>query len=268
VPVEPDVAPKRYQLIDLGRFSPETPVSRDPMKLLLSVAADWLPSLAAGSSIRSSLAELMVAPRRYPAAPAVAGYRTVVERIHEAAESWSMTRQLAHDWSQQNLLVLIACALRFAAQDKPSLTDRCWFFEVAALATRAFLQPDTRRDPPLTLPSMRRISPPDDSRPLVGVATPTPPPSVEREPATRFQLGTPELNGSAKLDVCRRLGDDWRDLADVFQIRPHERSRFPRGEEPREIWDWLELRGRLGELRGALLSINRPDLAQRLDGTT
>ncbi|HEY3607767.1 MAG TPA: SEFIR domain-containing protein [Pseudonocardiaceae bacterium] len=72
--------------------------------------------------------------------------------------------------------------------------------------------------------------------------------------------------GSVKLDVCRRLGDSWRELADVLEIPHHEWRRFPSGWEAAGVWEWLEMRDALGALRGALLRIDRPDLAHLLDG--
>ena len=65
-----------------------------------------------------------------------------------------------------------------------------------------------------------------------------------------------------KLAVIRRLGHDWRDLADALDIPPHTRRRFARGEDPeRAVWEWLEDRAALGRLAGALHSIGRTDLS-------
>ncbi|GIJ48586.1 hypothetical protein Val02_54720 [Virgisporangium aliadipatigenens] len=70
--------------------------------------------------------------------------------------------------------------------------------------------------------------------------------------------------GARKLDFCRRLGGDWRDLADLIDIPAYERARFPAGDEPRAVWDWLERRDRLPELPGLLDRIDRTDLGDRL----
>lgn len=67
---------------------------------------------------------------------------------------------------------------------------------------------------------------------------------------------------TSKLTVCRRLGADWHDLADYFQIPSHERTRFERGREPQGVWEWLEARARLPELREALAYIGRTDLLE------
>ncbi|ETX07918.1 MAG: hypothetical protein ETSY2_08400 [Candidatus Entotheonella gemina] len=64
-----------------------------------------------------------------------------------------------------------------------------------------------------------------------------------------------------KLEFSHRLGDSWRELADVIPIPNHEQRRFERGFEPRAIWDWLEDWQRLSELPEHLRSIGRIDLA-------
>lgn len=67
-----------------------------------------------------------------------------------------------------------------------------------------------------------------------------------------------------KVEFCRRLGDTWKDLADLIGVMRHERARFERGDEARAIWEWLEDRGRLGELGTALHALGREDLAELL----
>ncbi|MER5520806.1 hypothetical protein [Streptomyces sp. NPDC002763] len=128
-----------FQLIDLGRYSSSGPLSLDPMRLLLSVAAEWLPSLVPHSAIRSGLAELMVAPGRCAASPPVVGYLSVARAVHTAAEDGSAQHGDREAWKRQNQLVLVGCALRFFARPDMAPHDRWWFLEVAALATRAFV---------------------------------------------------------------------------------------------------------------------------------
>ncbi len=72
--------------------------------------------------------------------------------------------------------------------------------------------------------------------------------------------------GLLKVEFCGKLGDSWRDLADVLDVRPDQRARFERGDEARGIWEWLEARNRWSELPGALRAIGRPELADALDG--
>jgi len=70
--------------------------------------------------------------------------------------------------------------------------------------------------------------------------------------------------GQIKVEISRRLLYDWPDLADHVGIPAFERVRFGQGEGPRSVWEWLEVRGRLGELPGALVAIGRDDLAALL----
>jgi adenosylhomocysteine nucleosidase len=78
--------------------------------------------------------------------------------------------------------------------------------------------------------------------------------------------GAMAYSGPVKLEVCRRLGDSWTELADLLRIRSDERRRCKHGDEARAIWDWLELRARLTALRPALLRLDRADLVEILDG--
>ncbi|MEM7538036.1 MAG: hypothetical protein AAF639_38050 [Chloroflexota bacterium] len=73
------------------------------------------------------------------------------------------------------------------------------------------------------------------------------------------------LSGKTKYMVCRRLGADWRDLADYFDIPPYQQARFQQGYECQGIWVWLEERQRLYALNDALRFIEREDLARLLE---
>ncbi|MCP5426441.1 MAG: hypothetical protein H6970_15460 [Gammaproteobacteria bacterium] len=82
----------------------------------------------------------------------------------------------------------------------------------------------------------------------------TPP---DRSPATDI--------GRIKLDICRRLGADWQNLADFFEIPPAERERFDKGWEPQRVWEWLERRVELARLAEGLRYIGREDIAELAD---
>ena len=75
---------------------------------------------------------------------------------------------------------------------------------------------------------------------------------------------TVRYSGKTRLSLCRRLGDDWRPLADYLEIPSFDQARFERGDEARTLWSWLENRNRLAELMGALADIGRPDLVELL----
>jgi nucleoside phosphorylase len=72
----------------------------------------------------------------------------------------------------------------------------------------------------------------------------------------------PPPQGTAKIELCRRLGADWEDLADLFYIPPYQRQTFRHGKECQDIWAWLQNRELLHLLPQALRSIGRPDLQE------
>ena len=68
------------------------------------------------------------------------------------------------------------------------------------------------------------------------------------------------FSGKTKIAFCKRLGHDWKPLADYFDIEPAAQARFTVGDEGRDLWVWLEIRNRLAELPDALSGIGRTDL--------
>jgi hypothetical protein len=80
------------------------------------------------------------------------------------------------------------------------------------------------------------------------------------EPADPISYG-----GSIKVRVCGRLVSDWGILADYLMVPEHQRAAFVPGREPQGVWDWLEQRHRLADLREALAAIQRDDLVRELD---
>lgn len=65
----------------------------------------------------------------------------------------------------------------------------------------------------------------------------------------------------ARLKFQQRLGPSWEELAVLLGIEAYVSERFPKGREASGIWRWLEDRQRLAELPGALIHIDRTDLA-------
>jgi nucleoside phosphorylase len=79
-------------------------------------------------------------------------------------------------------------------------------------------------------------------------------------PALTGETATPQV-ASVKDEVIRRLHYDWQDLADLFGVPSVYLHQLVTGDEPRGLWEWLENRGRLAELPGALDELGRADLA-------
>lgn len=95
---------------------------------------------------------------------------------------------------------------------------------------------------------LQRLTPPSQTAATQATMTPSP---VQYPPG-------------AKLTFIQRLNTSWRDTCDALDIPVHERNRFPAGDEARAIWEWLEVRSRLGDLAPALTAIGRQDLAEGL----
>jgi nucleoside phosphorylase len=92
---------------------------------------------------------------------------------------------------------------------------------------------------------------------LTGLLTP----AAASPPAARPTGAVP---GPVKNQVVHRLTYDWQDLADFLGIPSPQVRRFRAGDEPYEVWAWLESRARLADLPDALAAIDRGDLADLL----
>jgi hypothetical protein len=68
------------------------------------------------------------------------------------------------------------------------------------------------------------------------------------------------FTGPQKLAFARRLGNNWQDLADYFDLPVDQRHSFVPGREPQGVWEWLEAHQRLPELLDALRYIDRTDI--------
>jgi hypothetical protein len=65
-------------------------------------------------------------------------------------------------------------------------------------------------------------------------------------PARAGRTGPVPVPGQAKLTVIRKLLGDWNDLADRLGLEQYDKFRFTAGNQPRELWEWLERRDQLG----------------------
>ncbi|KUL26823.1 hypothetical protein ADL15_37205 [Actinoplanes awajinensis subsp. mycoplanecinus] len=151
VPVVRDGADaSRFRLIDIGRFSITTPLSRDPAKLLLAIAEGWLANLSTDSPVRTAVAQLITDPRGYHGAVSTAGFVAVARQVYESAALWAADHRSVERWERQHRLVLGASALRTVS--RPDVADhlRWWNLEVAARALAPFLPPPGHRAPAVT----------------------------------------------------------------------------------------------------------------------
>ncbi|MGW7514375.1 hypothetical protein ACWGJ2_02125 [Streptomyces sp. NPDC054796] len=211
---EERVEAERFQLIDLGHYDGKGPLSHDPMRLLLSTAAEWLPGLVPHSAIRSGLAELMVTPLECPAPAPLAGYRAVAREIHRTALDWAAGRHSApSDWRRQNHLVLAGLALRYAAREELDPGDRWWFVEVAALATRAFVDGADPRGENLTTSPTEVCA--ENRRPLPHPAAPSPAPDGQPVVGKVLRFPRPPREAGKAAELAALLADIDRLPADA-----------------------------------------------------
>ncbi len=69
-----------------------------------------------------------------------------------------------------------------------------------------------------------------------------------------------DYSGKQKIRFKERFSEDWKDLADYFEIPASTQKAFKSGEELRAVWEWLEHHKKLGELDDALGFIGREDI--------
>jgi hypothetical protein len=67
-------------------------------------------------------------------------------------------------------------------------------------------------------------------------------------------------SGKQKIAFCKRLGKNWEELADYFDIPDSLRKQYPQGNEAREIWTWLVQTDKMNKLAEALEFIERQDI--------
>ena len=73
------------------------------------------------------------------------------------------------------------------------------------------------------------------------------------------------LGGKAKIAIGDRLLDRWQKLATYLEIPLPDQAKFLKGHEPPQLLDWLEQRGRLGDLRDAFNYLGWDDFIGELD---
>jgi nucleoside phosphorylase len=93
-------------------------------------------------------------------------------------------------------------------------------------------------------------------------------PLAERNRPQAARIDAPASYPPAiKLDVITNLDDSWEPVADLFEVPPDKQRAFTRSANPaRELWTWLEVRGKLPELPAILVNpyVQRPELAERM----
>ncbi|MBC8988744.1 hypothetical protein H9X95_01010, partial [Micromonospora chalcea] len=147
VPTEPTLDGSRYQLIDLGSYQTDGPLTRDLMHLLLSIAAQWLRTTTrlGNDQTGADLIRALVRPSRDRAGyrPELSGHAEVSAAVHDAGRDAAASLGFGDPWRVQTLLSLAGCALLFADRDLRMPDEdqaRGWFFTLAATALEEYLR--------------------------------------------------------------------------------------------------------------------------------
>ncbi|MBQ1047206.1 hypothetical protein KBX50_01755 [Micromonospora sp. C51] len=144
VPTEPTLEGNGYQLIDLGGYHSDGPLTRDPMHLLLSMVAHWLRTstrIEGDTGTELIRALLRIAPATGQR-PELLGHAEVSAAVHEAGRAIAAIQGFGERWRLQTLLSLAGCALLFADRDLRMRDEdqaRGWFFTLAAAALEEYL---------------------------------------------------------------------------------------------------------------------------------
>jgi hypothetical protein len=251
-----------FVLVDLMSYTSAGQLGRDVVRLLLSVAARLLPELSA-SQQRLLLPAFVrpedTAPEDLP--PLVVN--SLLSVYEPAAEL--LSRCGAETWRRQYLLSLIAHGLVFTTYERLSPASRWWFYRLAGSAARELLcELELTGGAPT---EVTKLSNPYVAQVSSGASPAASAPSEHsRHSASSYSIAPrPTYSAWKKIEVCRRLSDDWADLADLVGVPRHDRDGFAQGRRPHEVWEWLERRDRIHELPGALRALGRADLAEVLE---
>jgi hypothetical protein len=135
IPLRGGADPSGFRLIDLARYAPDAPLSRDPTHLSLYIVNR---ALADSSSdiARDALIDVLLGTRP-AAAELLPGWLIhVLAGIDDVTLQWSGA--LVDEWREQRLGSLLACALMFLGRASTRPADREWFLRLAARATALF----------------------------------------------------------------------------------------------------------------------------------
>jgi hypothetical protein len=232
--------PDSFVLVDLMTYQSSGQLGRDLVRLLLSVTGLALGQLTPAQ--RTALLARFVRPET-PAGP-VSFPVDALDAVYSTAAA-ELSRAGRDVWRRQFLLSLVTQGLIMTTFESFPPAARWWYYRVAGHAARELVG---EFHPSIAVPAdAPQARNPFDPRRL---------PPHHRTTYTQIK----------KRRVCREIRDDWSDLADLLRIPNRDRDRSWRGRQAWAIWAWLEARGRLSELPGALRALGRDDLADLLEG--
>jgi biotin carboxyl carrier protein len=151
--------PKNFHLIDLAAYSPEAPLTRDSVALMLSIISKDVPTLP--DDQQEALLDFVVTPAEQIPSTFKGTLGAAVWAIYEPglrfAGSWR------DEWRAQYLLSLLATALLYTSFESVGPRGRWWFFRLAARAGDEFLRFQLQDDAPTPAMPRRTRRPSVDS---------------------------------------------------------------------------------------------------------
>jgi hypothetical protein len=153
IPADPDVRSGGFQLIDYDHFSPDAPLARDPMHLLVGLALD---DLADREAVRQEIIKAIVNPGEPGISDEVGDFVKISSAIHDAcATAFSIERGLSRSLREQCLLALVGVALRHVGRERqvnnPEEIKR-WCYDLAVAAAHRFEEVQQKHEGPQRLP--------------------------------------------------------------------------------------------------------------------
>jgi hypothetical protein len=138
IPTRPRLRASSFRLVDLDRFAPDAPLSRDPVHFALSIVEAYLDEVSEPG--RDALIDWLVHQgddrRASLVAPAL---MMPVHAVVDEASAWAAAQGLTDEWRAQTQLAVLAWALAFTGRRWTADHHRPWFLRLAAEAAEAHL---------------------------------------------------------------------------------------------------------------------------------
>jgi biotin carboxyl carrier protein len=142
--------PEKFHLIDLAAYSPEAPLTRDSVALMLSIVSRDVPALP--DDQQDALLDFVITPAKQIPSTFKGAIGAAVWAIYEPGLRFAGS--LLDEWRAQYLLSLLAAALLYTSFESVGPRGRWWFFRLAARASDEFLRFQLQGDAPT--PAMLR----------------------------------------------------------------------------------------------------------------
>lgn len=129
--------PGEFWLIDLSRFRGAAPLTYDPVHLLLTITAHFLPAIA--DDLRPAVIDLVLNSDVHENPSLPQPLQRLASTIHATAESWADETSRAQEWRTATLLSLVAGGLIMCGRELISDRDREWFLRLSAAAADRYV---------------------------------------------------------------------------------------------------------------------------------